>query len=479
MGFKMKGYRGFHGNKKSTLKNVEIRNLIGEKNTDPSLEPESGPQDYSPSGRDYYDFKKIEQPYGRIEPYTDVSGVEVDGGWDIDKGQTGRRTNVDWSAETGGMVGINADKIGNDYSIDLTEYNPDNPTKTGGAKIQIQPNMYDHFSFDSQRYKKIPSKKEFNKMSDKAKFHNIMMHYMHGKQSETKSGKPIDISFGQQEYSGPKWNKTKGAYVPTWEYTMGDDEMDIYRSAKAFGLSNSEFRELTAMDTVDPGSGTKAGVQKSVVNWFDNLTNTYDKSTGDDGKDSLALGLSGDGGGVGGRGATPISIDPVGVDKIPTDTVDPVIKKPKIIKPIWNPTSRADLINQLKDAPQFSQKRSDIYDQLGWARDHTTTSMDDIKVKSTKTKDALKNLNKKKVSKPKQDLKPKPKPKAKTKTKTLVKLPKDRDLAGKFSKGSKKRKKKLFKGGEGDGTGGGGLDFSMGDIGAGLKDALDSVFGGI
>ena len=424
MGFKMKGYRGFHGNKKSALKDVEIKNLLNETVEDSRVEPETGPQsDYS-NRRDYYDYDRIDNPID-----------EETGDW------TGRKTTMDY-----GQRGLGGDKKGEGYNIDYKEYDPGSPRKTGGVDISVKPEMYDHFSFD---LRKQSSQDEFNEMSNKGKIDAIMLEYMRQKQTETKSNKPIDIKFGQSEYSGPKWSEEKGVYGPTWGKAMGKDSMMIDRAAKKYGIDRKEFFDI---------SGT--GYDQAFVGWMDNYTDIYDAELepyvdvdpGDTG--------GGDGGtGGGGRDVTPISVDPVGVDKIPTDTVDPVIKKPKTIEPIWNPTSRADLINQLKDAPQFSQKRSDIYDQLNWARDHTTTSMDDVKVPaSTKTTD-------------------------KTETKpTLVKLPKDRDLAGKFSKGSEKRKKKLFKDGEGKGKGGGGFDlsnFSVGDIGAGLKDALDSVFGGI
>ena len=441
MGFKMKGYRGFHGNKKSALKDVEIKNLLNETDSDYGVEPEAGPQSDYPGRRDYYDWRKVDTP---IDKET--------GDW------IGRGTTMDY-----GQRGLGCDKKGKGYNIDYKEYDPSTPRKTGGVDVSIEPEMYDHFGFE---HAKQLSQSEFDDMSDKGKVNAILKEYMRQKQTETKRTKPMNIKFGQSEYEGPKWSEKSDKYFPSWSKTMGKDSMMIHDAAKKYGVSTKEFHQL---------SGTN--YDQALINFIDKYTDIYDGVEPYIDVDPGDIGGGGGGTGGGGRGATPTSIDPVGVDKIPTDTVDPVIKKPKTIKPIWNPTSRADLINQLKDAPQFSQKRSDIYDQLGWARDHTTTSMDDIKVKSTKTKDALKNLNKKKVSKPKQDLKPKPKPKAKTKT--LVKLPKDRDLAGKFSKGSKKRKKKLFKGGEGDGTGGGGLDFSMGDIGAGLKDALDSVFGGI
>tara|TARA_X000001388_G_scaffold28147_1_gene19869 strand:+ start:285 stop:1616 length:1332 start_codon:yes stop_codon:yes gene_type:complete len=443
MGFKMKGYRGFHGNKKSALKDVEIKNLLNEADSDYGVEPETGPQsDYS-NRRDYYDWSRIDNPID-----------EETGDW------TGRGTTMDY-----GQRGLGGDKKGKGYNIDYKEYDPSSPRKTGGVDISIDPEMYDHFDFE---HAKQLSQDEFDGMGDKGKVNAILKEYMRQKQTETKGNKPMDIKFGQSEYSGPKWSKKGDKYSPSWSKAMGKDSMMIDDAARKYGVSTKEFYDL---------AGT--GYDEALVNFVDKYTDIYDAEL-EPYVDVDPGDIGGGGGGGSSRGATPISVDPVSVDKIPTDTVDPVIKKLKTIEPIWNPTSRADLINQLKDAPQFSEERNRIYDQLNWARDHTTTNMDDIKVNSTKTTDVLGNLNKKKGT---TTTGTENNTKTETETKPiLVKLPKDRDLAGKFTKGSKKRKKKLFKGGEGKGKGGGGFDlsnFSVGDIGAGLKDALDSVFGGI
>ena len=145
---------------------------------------------------------------------------------------------------------------------------------------------------------------------------------------------------------------------------------------------------------------------------------------------------------------------------------------------------RASLIAALKNAPFGSKLREQIFTDLGWTQDHTTTGyrgpgqsdsqwgkMDEVRGVESTTPSESKKLMEESLT-PKSTTKPKQKPKPKPKPKPTVKKGGQYTSIVERGKAAQEKRKKAKKG-----TRKTNLDIS--DLGARTKERLDDIFGGV
>ena len=239
-----------------------------------------------------------------------------------------------------------------------------------------------------------------------------------------------------------------------------------------------------------------------------------------------------------GYSGPPVSLDPIMVDQIPTtdDLRLPPTTKPRPEEAITLPTrevetiqgpgvnmdpsrnnlegtaeaefpqmnfapegsstDRASLIGQLKNAPMGSKLREQLYNDLGWAQDHTTTRYKGPqsnlgKMGAVRGTTPPPPSSKELIGPPEESYgkgtgpdteKPKPKPKPKQINKGVKKggqypsvvergkAAQDKRKARQEARAKKKSQRRANRGG---------TDFHIADIGLEIKEGLDSIFGGV
>lgn len=154
----------------------------------------------------------------------------------------------------------------------------------------------------------------------------------------------------------------------------------------------------------------------------------------------------------------------------------------------FNSKDRQSLIDSLKNAPMGSKIRQDIYDDLGWAQDHTTTGYKGPSqwgkmgaVRGTKPKSSKELIGPPEQSHGKgtgPDTE-KPKPEPKPKPKVIKKVQRHSNVVERGKKAQEDRKKKRQERKQKRIRNRGGQKFHIADIGLEVKEALDDIFGGV
>ena len=488
MGFKMKGYRGFHGNKKSALKQDNDKVHTDQPNieTDWASEredfynPETGLYDNPGTGHqtefsDRYNYyisggraKHKDPDTGEWVGYDKIPEPSITTNEDTGELEYSHPTSRDWD-RLGYKDSINPGAV----SID---YQEDTPSSRGGSSVTIDSQMLEDMNF---RNREIERPENWDDLPDSSKEWHIFNEALNTHARGIKKGQDMELNFSGMDYLGPTWSEKKGKYAQQWKggnvnFTYqgpgGEHNLNLYEKLRKEGLDTTHYdrRFLEFLD--------KKG-KFYQENYLDKDDESGDGIHTDvppgDGEGTGGGSGGGSGGGTGGGGGIVLPTKHIEFEPINGDPPGPVETPPGPGR-INDPNKRQDVINNL--AKLGSDKRKLQYDQLNWKYDDTIPgyNRDGSKIEETiqipKAKDALGNLNQ-----PKQKKTPeKPKTTPVDIAKTFVKAAKTKKTTTKKDT-TKKDKKKWRDTKLGDKLSG--VDLSQ--LGAQTKDTLDSIFGGV